>query len=60
MPVHAPMKGAPARKPGKVTAGGKTSASKTLKPNMGDANSKVSSGGSKKSTPSGGRGMGGY
>ena len=60
MPVHAPMKGAPARKPGKVTAGGKTSASKTLKPNMGDANSKVSSGNSKGAARPSGRGMGGY
>jgi len=60
MPVHAPIKGAPARKPGKVTTGGAVATKKALRPNMGDPNSKVSSGGSKKATPSGGRGMGGY
>lgn len=44
MPVHSPMRGAPARKPGKVTSGGATASTKTLKPNMSDPHSKVSSG----------------
>jgi len=60
MPVHAPIKGAPARKPGKVTTGGAVAAKKALRPNMGDPTSKLSSGRSKKAAPPSGHGMGSY